>query len=441
MNPAVNTEKQRHKAVGGIVSSCILIGLALSIGLAGLFFFLDAWGQVLKARQREQWFDPWGESAESQYAYQCLDITGLSQEFAVDFKETRCYCFAFGPSGGPVIVKIQGDLEEQFQPYRDALYEDGAEMPEPFRIRGVTAPVEDDIREYAIESLNIMYDSQVVSEDNFEKVLGVSILDTTRKPMGAADFGIGLGMGLFGLVFGGMGIVFLVMNIKRRRKLAVLEERQRERMRQAGMWENAGYAAVSDTGFGQSGDGGWGEESYGSTANEFGYTGSAQEGYTSSSGVRLVPVKKSNVFLGILGAIGGSLLGVGLWLLISFVGFIAGFAGFVMLKCALKGYEMLSGKLDKKGAMISLAITAFMIFFANGLEYVIALCQAFLELDASLDTIRYVLVNFAVLMTETESWGGFYMNLVLGYGLSIWASYKVIWGIFSYKEERDGKSW
>ena len=140
------------------------------------------------------------------------------------------------------------------------------------------------------------------------------------------------------------------------------------------------------------------------------------------------------MFLGILGAIGGSLLGVGLWLLISFAGFIAGFAGFVMLKCALKGYEKLSGRLDKKGAVISLFIAAFMVFFANQLEYVIALCRAFMEWDASFDTVQYVIMNFGMLMTETNSWGGFYMNLVLGYGLSIWASYKVIWGIFSYRE-------
>ena len=160
-----------------------------------------------------------------------------------------------------------------------------------------------------------------------------------------------------------------------------------------------------------------------------------RSGYTDGSGIRLVPVKKSNVFLGILGAIGGSLIGVALWILISAVGFIAGFAGFVMLKFALKGYEKLSGRLDKKGAVISLVIAAFMVFFANVLDYVVTMYYAFFQWDASFDTIRYVIMNFSSLMTEADTWGGFYLNLVLGYALSIWSSYQLIGRILSYKEK------
>lgn len=432
MRPADSYEKQKRRATAGIVSSAIVLGLSLSIALAGWFFFLDAWGQALRAQQRETWFDPWEEVGKIQNSYKCWSMTGLSEEFAVDFKETYHYCFAFGQTGVPLIVKMAGTMEE-FQDYRDALYVEGAQLPEPFMLRGVAAPIEDDIREFAIESLNILYDSQVVSEDDFDELIGVNILDTTRKPMGGADFSVGFGFGLFGIVFSGIGIFLLTVNIRKRKKAGLLQQRQQETMRQAAMWQNTAYDTSYDTSWDRNYGGGydssaWGNERYGSGGTAGPGPGSA------AGGVRLAPVKKSNMFLGILGAIGGSLLGVALWLVISFAGFIAGFAGFVMLKCALKGYEKLSGRLDKKGAVISLGIAAFMIFFANGLEYAIALCRAFLELDASFDTIRYVLANFGQLMTETESWGGFYMNLVLGYGLSIWASYKVIWRIFNYKD-------
>ncbi len=430
MSPAVSYEKQKCRAVTGIVSSAVVLGLSLSIALAGWFFFLDAWGQALRAQQRETWFDPWEDGGKIQTSYKCWNMTGLSEEFAMDFKETYHYCFAFGQTGVPLIVKMEGSLEG-FQPYRDALYVEGAQLPEAFMLRGVAAPIEDDIREFAIESLNILYDGQVVSEDDFEELIGVSFLDTTKKPMGGADFAAGIGCGMFGLVFGGIGIFLLMVNVKRRIRIGRLLEKERESMRQAAAWQNTAYDTAYNTAYDGTGstDYGrgydssvWGNESRGSQS-------------AAASGVRLTPLKKSNPFLGILGAIGGSLLGVVLWLFISFVGFIAGFAGFVMLKCALKGYEILSGRLDKKGAVISLFITAFMIFFANGLEYVIALCRAFFELDASFDTIQYVLMNFGQLMTETQSWGGFYMNLVLGYGLSIWASYRVIWSILTFKEQ------
>ena len=141
------------------------------------------------------------------------------------------------------------------------------------------------------------------------------------------------------------------------------------------------------------------------------------------------------MFLGIIGAIGGSLIGVALWLMISLIGFVAGIAGFVMLKFALKGYEKLSGKLDKKGAVISLVIAAFMVLFANILDYVIVLCRAFFEWDASFDTVRYVVMNFGELMTEFDAWRGFGVNLVVGYGLSIWSSFQLIGQIIRYKEE------
>ena len=59
MSPAVSYEKQKRRAVTGIVSSAVVLGLSLSIALAGWFFFLDAWGQALRAQQRETWFDPW----------------------------------------------------------------------------------------------------------------------------------------------------------------------------------------------------------------------------------------------------------------------------------------------------------------------------------------------------------------------------------------------
>lgn len=58
--------------------------------------------------------------------------------------------------------------------------------------------------------------------------------------------------------------------------------------------------------------------------------------------------KPSNLLLGVIGALFASLLGVGLWVLIGQVGFVAGIAGFVMLKLALGGYQKLGGSLDKK---------------------------------------------------------------------------------------------
>ena len=144
--------------------------------------------------------------------------------------------------------------------------------------------------------------------------------------------------------------------------------------------------------------------------------------------------KKGNMVLGILGAIGGSLIGVGLWVLIGFANFIAGIAGFVMLKFAMKGYQKGAGKLDRRGALICLVIAAVMIPAANILECFLVLCQAFFEFEVSMDTVRYVAMNFSELMSDCELWPMFFKDLIIGYGLSIWSSYRLIAAILTYKE-------
>lgn len=452
MNLRINYQKEKRKANIGIVASATVLVLALSISLAALFFYLDALGEVRRCQQKEEDFNPWDNSSYGQYSYKTWEICGLTEEFAADFKETYHYYFAFDPEWYPFIIKMKGELGEEFQPLVDYAYEDNAEEPDPITVRGISVPIEDDIREYAIECINILYGEEFITEDNFEDYLGVSILDMTRKPMGRADFTVARWLGIFGIANIIAGILLLRKGIRNRKNIGLAEIREQEAMRQAAMWQNMGesnYQSFGGTGY--SGEGAYsgfgsttgssGYGSFGSTEmasgmgqSAAGYTGSAQTGYTNNSGVRLIPVKKSNVFLGIIGALGGALIGAGLWVALSMVGLIAGIAGFVMLKFALKGYEKLSGRLDRKGAIISLMIAAFMVLFANVLDYVVALCRAFFEWDASFDTIRYVVMNFTTLMTEADSWGGFWLNLVLGYGLSIWSSYRLIGKILTYKE-------
>ena len=433
MNRTVNYGREKQRNTTGIIGFVIILIMASICGLSGLFFYMDAASKASRARQREERFDPWEDGSQVQDAWKTWEIVGLTEEFAADFKETYHYYFAFDREWYPFIIKMKGDLREEYQPYMDYVYEEGAPQPEPMKVRGVAAPIEDDIREFAIESMNILYDDEFMTEDNFESYMGISFLDMTRKPGGKADSFIGRALLICGLVLGIVGAVPLVFIIWARRDLNLAEQRQRENMRRMAAWQNE---PEEGDGAGQAGGQGTGGTAWQQPPEQPAGRQQPPSGDQAYhvNGVRLIPVRKSNVFLGILGAVGGSLVGVVLWIAISLIGFIAGIAGFVMLKFALKGYEKLSGKLDKKGALISLFIAALMVCFANVLDYIIALCRAFFEWAASLDTVRYVIVNFGTLMTDTESWGGFILNLILGYGLSIWASFGLIREILHYRE-------
>ncbi len=448
---AVNYQKEKRRTVTGIAASVFVLAVGLIFALTGLFFYMDAVGQAAAAQKREEAFDPWADSEKNgRISWKTVEITGLTEEFAADFKETYHYYFAFDQGWRPFIIKMKGDLGEEFQPYTDYVYEDGAQEPEPMDVRGVAIPIEDDIREFAIECLNLLYDEEFVTDNNFEDYMGVSLLDTTGKPVGRADFDAGGGFAILGAVFTALGILCLVINIKNRQKVIADEQRERENMRRMAAWQSspqqddryrwAEGGETYQTGENQDMGGTGGQTFFGDQEAEEGWRaagGQDLEGGSQSyyaGGVRLIPLKKSNMFLGILGAVGGSLIGVLLWLGISLMGFIAGIAGFVMLKFALLGYEKLSGRLDKKGAVISLIIAACMVFFANVLDYVVTICRAFFQWEASLDTVLYVIGNFGTLMTKADCWGGFALNLIIGYALSIWSSFQLIGKILRYKE-------
>jgi len=144
---------------------------------------------------------------------------------------------------------------------------------------------------------------------------------------------------------------------------------------------------------------------------------------------------KSNILLGILGAIVGAVLGGVLWIVIGKVGFIAGLAGYLMMLFSIKGYQKLSGYLDKKGQIISLIIAFAMIFGANYLLYALNYCEGFYESYSVQNIIRSMKELPEFLALDEVKWS-FYKDLGVGYLLSIWAGYRLIAMVLFHKNEK-----
>lgn len=138
----------------------------------------------------------------------------------------------------------------------------------------------------------------------------------------------------------------------------------------------------------------------------------------------------SNVFLGIIGAIIGAAIGGIAWLILGRIGYIAGIAGYFMMYLAIRGYRKLSGFLDKKGQMISLIIALLMIFFANYLSYAIDYCK-YTYGSYSIGNIFNAFMKIPSFLTVIGGWGDFILNLVIGYGLSIWSGFNIIKSVFT----------
>ena len=87
--------------------------------------------------------------------------------------------------------------------------------------------------------------------------------------------------------------------------------------------------------------------------------------------------KKSNVVAGAVGALLGSLIGVLALVIISRIGFYSGLSGLIMGVCVIKGYELLGGRLNKAGIVISCVIMVLMIYVGDRIDWAIAIMEAY----------------------------------------------------------------
>lgn len=85
--------------------------------------------------------------------------------------------------------------------------------------------------------------------------------------------------------------------------------------------------------------------------------------------------KRENIVGGIVGAILGSLLGVLSIIVLSQLGYVAALSGAVMAVGVLKGYELLGGRLTKKGIVISVVIMLVMTYVGDRVDWAIALLR------------------------------------------------------------------
>lgn len=85
--------------------------------------------------------------------------------------------------------------------------------------------------------------------------------------------------------------------------------------------------------------------------------------------------KKENVVGGVVGALIGSLVGVLCIILLGQMGYVAALSGAIMAVGVLKGYELLGGRLTKKGIVISVVIMLFMTYMGDRLDWAIRILR------------------------------------------------------------------
>lgn len=120
--------------------------------------------------------------------------------------------------------------------------------------------------------------------------------------------------------------------------------------------------------------------------------------------------KRESAIAGTVGALLGSLLGVLSIIIFSQLGYVSVFSGIIMAICTLKGYEMLGGKLTKKGIIICVLMMLVMTYFGDRLDWAIVIAR---ELEVELTLAYQVLPD--LLANEIIDMGTYAGNLVLQY--------------------------
>lgn len=91
----------------------------------------------------------------------------------------------------------------------------------------------------------------------------------------------------------------------------------------------------------------------------------------------VIPQKPENVVTGTVGALLGALLGAAAIVLLNMAGYVASISGLILAICTFKGYELLGGRLTKKGIVISLILILVTPFLADQLSWAVAIYQAY----------------------------------------------------------------
>lgn len=126
---------------------------------------------------------------------------------------------------------------------------------------------------------------------------------------------------------------------------------------------------------------------------------------------------------GAIGAVLGALLGSVVWLIISYFGFIASFAGFAIAYAASFGYRLFRGKVGKGMPAILIASVLFAIFAANTVEIAYGLYASGIGLTAG---EAMAIAPRAFFDNEIFYVGEVWASMALGLLFGIMGSYSII---------------
>ena len=129
--------------------------------------------------------------------------------------------------------------------------------------------------------------------------------------------------------------------------------------------------------------------------------------------------KKENVFLGILGALIGALLGGASILLFSKLGYVASLSGVLIAACTLGGYKLLAKGMGKAGLAICIILMLVTPFLANAVDLVFSLYEetqmyGMTMMDTAEFLVDLIISEQDMMIAYLKDLGMLYLFVVIG---------------------------
>ncbi len=140
--------------------------------------------------------------------------------------------------------------------------------------------------------------------------------------------------------------------------------------------------------------------------------------------------KPENVVTGIVGALLGAAIGGGSVILLSQLGYVAALSGLLLAVCTLKGYELLGGRLSKKGIAICLVLMLVTPYIADRLDWAIVVMKEYSHVTlgeafaAIPDLIEADIIEKSKYIT----------NLLMIYGFAVLGAFSTVGSLFRKKK-------
>lgn len=335
------------------------------------------------------WFDPYTDTEVKQ----AVSFEMISYQFAsFELSDAQGMYFVFDAEMYPYIVCMDNNrLETEFAEIYEYTFSDATEVPKAGELEGYSMPIEEELKEIAIEEFNYLWGENVINESNFSDYFGDYYLDTTYIP--EKEGGSSMEMILSAVFSLALGIYLIYYAVKGYQK-------DRKKWMNASQNVSAAKAPVM------------------SEAGEVVQTSEIPE-QSVTSVVGELPVPR-NIIVTVIATLVGAAFGGILWMLFYKMGRIAAIAGYAAVLGAMGAWTKFGRRELKTMSTIWCIIAgAGMIVLANYISYAWEIVDVLNESNPGRAEFVKVLVSMPQMMTEWDLWGSFASDLAIGLVLAL----------------------